>query len=145
MLLGREQIAALIPHAGAMCLLDGVTQWDSESIRCVSRRHRAADNPLRGADGLGSVCGIEFAMQAMAVHGRLAGAGAAPAKSGYLASIRDVRCWQGRLDLIDAELVIAARRLVGDARGAIYEFAVDGGGKVLVRGRATVLLDVGPA
>jgi predicted hotdog family 3-hydroxylacyl-ACP dehydratase len=143
MLLDRERIAALIPHAGAMCLLDGVAEWDSESIRCLSRRHQAADNPLRGADGLRGVCGIEFAAQAMAVHGQLAGGAAAPARAGYLASVRDVFCRPSRLDLIEGELIIQARRLAGDGRGVIYEFRVSSADIALLGGRATVLLDVG--
>ena len=30
-ILGRAGIAALIPHAGAMCLLDRVVAWDATS------------------------------------------------------------------------------------------------------------------
>jgi predicted hotdog family 3-hydroxylacyl-ACP dehydratase len=144
MLLGRDQIAALIPHEGTMCLLDGVLHWDTESIRCVSARHRSQDNPLRGADGLGGVCGIEFAAQAMVVHGQLAGGIAERATAGYLAGVRDVHCRQDRLDLLDGELIIAARRLVGDAQGVIYEFTVDCAGIELLSGRAVVMLDIRP-
>ena len=36
--LTKAEIAALIPHAGAMCLLDRVVHWDAEKIRCTSRR-----------------------------------------------------------------------------------------------------------
>src|SRR5258708_23941590 len=136
MLLSRDQIAALIPHAGTMCLLDGVLHWDAESIRCVSARHRSQDNPLRGADGLGGVCGVEFAAQAMAVHGQLASGIGGRSTAGYLASIPDAHCRQRRLDLLDGELIIAARRLVGDAQGVTAEFTVASGGMELLSARA---------
>jgi predicted hotdog family 3-hydroxylacyl-ACP dehydratase len=140
MLVDRERIAALIPHAGAMCLLDGVLHWDAGSIRCLSHRHLALDNPLRRAAGLGGLCGIEFAAQAMAVHGRLAAdPGGAPA-AGYLVSLRDVTCRAQRLDLLAGPLIILAERLAGDERQALYRFAVEGDGAELLGGRATVLL-----
>ena len=35
----KAEIAGLIPHAGAMCLLDGVVEWDATHICSVSRSH----------------------------------------------------------------------------------------------------------
>ncbi len=143
-MIGRDGIAAMIPHAGAMCLLDGVLDWDDASIRCISGRHRAPDNPMRGPHGLGGLCGIEFAAQAMAVHGRLAAAAGARPRAGYLASLRDVRCRQPRLDLLDGDLVIAAERLMGDGQQAIYRFSLECSGAEVLSGRATVVLDLPP-
>lgn len=145
MVIGREQIAALIPHAGAMCLLDGVLRWDDVSISCVSSRHRAADNPLRRERGLTAICGVEFAAQAMAVHGRLAGSVDATPRSGYLASLRDVTCRAARLDTLDQDLIITAERLMGDAQRVIYRFAVHCAEIELLSGRAAVVLDVAAA
>ena len=45
MMLGRTQIERLVPHAGAMCLLDAVMAWDSSSIDCTSARP-TAQHPL---------------------------------------------------------------------------------------------------
>jgi len=140
MQLYRQQIAALIPHAGSMCLLDTVLDWDEGSIRCISRRHLAKDNPLRWASGLGGICGLEFAAQAMAIHGRLAApAGAAPS-AGYLASVREMLCHERRLDHCGGELLVCADRLAGDERQALYRFAVSCGVGELLSGRAAVLL-----
>ncbi len=47
----KAEIAGLIPHAGAMCLLDGVLEWDEQRVRCVAHSHRDAANPLRLDDG----------------------------------------------------------------------------------------------
>jgi len=143
MLMDRDQIAALIPHAGAMCLLDGVMFWDAVSVRCISRRYAQADNPLRRADGtLGAACGIEIAGQAMALHGGLTAAPGGPPAQGYLVSLRDVRLAVAQLDAAEGELIVEAERLMGDARGATYRFAVSREGAELISGRATVLLGV---
>ena len=73
MLIDRARIAALIPHAGAMCLLDEVERWDADTIRCIapqpSRRRRTLCATMGRCSAL---CGIEYAAQAMAVHGGLA-------------------------------------------------------------------------
>jgi predicted hotdog family 3-hydroxylacyl-ACP dehydratase len=144
MMIGRTEIATMIPHAGTMCLLDGVLNWDQASIRCVSGRHRAEDNPLRRAGRLNAICGIEFAAQAMALHGRLAGGVGRRSQAGYLASVRDVKCWQGRLDLLEPDLVIAAELLMGDEQRVIYQFALDCAGTAVLSGRAAVVLEVAP-
>jgi predicted hotdog family 3-hydroxylacyl-ACP dehydratase len=144
MRLAREDIAALIPHSGAMCLLDGAVDWDNDRVRCVSARHRAADNPLHRSGMLGGLSGIEFAAQAMALHGRLAAAGGERSPAGYLVSLRDVVCRAPRLDCIEGDLVISAERLAGDEREALYRFVVEGGGAVLLDGRAAVILTAPP-
>ncbi|HEX7156529.1 MAG TPA: hypothetical protein VF229_04890, partial [Burkholderiaceae bacterium] len=47
--LDRGWIAAHIPHAGGMCLLAEVAQWDADAIVCRADSHRAPDHPLRDA------------------------------------------------------------------------------------------------
>jgi predicted hotdog family 3-hydroxylacyl-ACP dehydratase len=142
--IGREEILNLIPHAGAMCLLDEVLAWDAVSVRCLSRRYRYPDNPMRRINGiLGASCGIEIAAQAMAVHGRLsAGQNGRPAR-GFLVSLRDVKLRILRLDAIEGDLAIDAARLMGDNHGATYSFALAVQGVELVSGRATVVLESG--
>ena len=67
----RGWIEAHIPHQGRMCLLDEVRAWDQAGVECASRTHRAPDHPLRAHGRLGSACLLEYAAQAMAVHGAL--------------------------------------------------------------------------
>lgn len=74
--LDRNWIEQHIPHKGRMCLLDAVVSWDATRIRCRSASHRAPDHPLRAHGRLGIACGIEYAAQAMAVHGALVAASA---------------------------------------------------------------------
>jgi predicted hotdog family 3-hydroxylacyl-ACP dehydratase len=143
MRLTRAEIAGLIPHGGAMCLLDGVVHWDENRIRCVSRSHLDAANPLRAGDRLPAVCGIEYAAQAMATHGGLAGSTLGRPRAGYLASLRDVVCSRDRLDDLDGDLVVDAERVLGDEGRVIYEFNLRVGEVEVLSGRAAVVLEAG--
>jgi predicted hotdog family 3-hydroxylacyl-ACP dehydratase len=139
--LGRSEISALIPHAGAMCLLDVVRFWDNTTIVCTASNHRDAGNPLANDGSLNALCGIEYAAQAMAVHGALiAAAGRRPAV-GYLASVRKVVCHAARLDLVADDLEVTATRLAGDQTTAVYEFSLRGGHGPILTGRAAVVLN----
>jgi predicted hotdog family 3-hydroxylacyl-ACP dehydratase len=139
--LSAAQIAQLIPHSGAMCLLDGVLRWDERRILCASSGHRAADNPLRAGDRLPALCGVEYAMQAMAVHGGLTGKTAGRPRTGYLASLRDVECRSERLDDLPGELLVEAELLAGDGAQASYRFSLRVGEVEVLHGRALVVLD----
>lgn len=139
--MNRAQIAGLIPHEGTMCLLDGVLQWDASRIVCLSRNHRAADNPLRANGRLPAVCGVEYAAQAMAVHGGLAGGFVRKPRAGYLASLRDVECLRDCLDDLDGDLVVEAERLAGDGAHVIYRFRLRVGDVEVLSGQALVALD----
>ncbi len=144
LLLDRAAIAALIPHEGSMCLLDGVVAWDQTSILCIASSHRAANNPLAAEGRLDAVCGVEYAAQAMAVHGGLAGGGRRPA-AGYLASLRDVICAVDRLDLLEGDLLVSAGLLIADGARVIYRFELTSGGAPVMSGRAAVVIDAGSA
>jgi predicted hotdog family 3-hydroxylacyl-ACP dehydratase len=141
-LLDRDGIAALIPHSGSMAVLDALQRWDEASIDCSAVSHRAPDNPMRSRSGLLSPCAIEYAAQAMALHGALVGRAAGRAPSpGYLASTRGVRLARLRLDDLDGALQVCARREAGDARQILYAFEVRHAGAILAEGRATVVLN----
>jgi predicted hotdog family 3-hydroxylacyl-ACP dehydratase len=78
----------------------------------------------------------------MALHGALCSAAASPPLQGLLASARQVRLHVPRLDDARGPLRVVATRLAGDARQALYRFALsDADGRVLVDGRAAVVLD----
>ena len=141
MRLTRAEIAGLIPHGGAMCLLDGVVHWDENRIRCVSRSHLDAANPLRAGGRLPAVCGIEYAAQAMATHGGLTGGTRGRPRAGYLASLRDVVCRRDRLDDLDGDLVVEAERVLADEGRVIYEFKIWVGKLEVLSGRAAVVLE----
>ena len=140
--LDRAGIAERIPHSGSMCLLERLDRWDAESIHCSTRTHLHPDNPLRTAGGLLAPNAIEYAAQAMALHGGLLAAEGSTPSAGFLASARNVRFSVARLDTVDGELQVQARRLSGDTYQILYEFAVnDSAGRVLAEGRAVVVLN----
>lgn len=135
----RAWIAAHIPHQGDMCLLDEVLSFDEQHIVCVTHSHRRAPHPLVHAGRLGAAAGIEYAAQAMAVHGAVL-SGGGPGRGGYLTSVRDARWTTDRLDDIEGPLEVEAQRLSGDDNNVLYAFSVRAQGKELVSGRTTVIL-----
>ena len=139
--LDHAWIAAHIPHQGRMCLLDRVLDWDAQRIACAATSHRDEANPLRAAGRLGASSAVEYATQAMAVHGVLRAADGAPLGVGYLTSVRGVHLHVDRLDDAAAELRIEAERLSGDERLILYQFSVSAAGRWLAEGRASVVLD----
>ena len=137
----RDWIAARIPHQGSMCLLDAVTDWSDAHIVCRATGHTDPAHPLRAAGRLGAASGIEYAAQAMAVHGALvAGAEAAP-RQGYLTSVRGLSLHVARLDDLYSPLRVSAERLSGDARLILYQFQIHHQDRCLLEGRASVVLD----
>ncbi|WP_369814148.1 3-hydroxylacyl-ACP dehydratase [Methylophilus sp. Leaf414] len=140
--LDHAWIASHIPHQGDMCLLDQVQAWDAANIRCTAISHRSANNPLRANQQLGIANGIEYAAQAMAVHGALTAPKNQPKpKVGYLVSVRGVNMHVARLDDIQADLFIDATCIMANENNMLYEFKVSAGEKILLEGRAAVVLD----
>ena len=148
--LAHADIARLIPHQGAMCLLARADTWDELMIVCHADNHRDPRHPLRSRSGLLSTCLIEYAAQAMALHGSLlarATAGAS-ARPGFLAAARNVVLTCLNLDDLPRttpdELRIEASCEARDHRQLQYAFAVRHGGTPLAAGHITVVLDASP-
>ncbi|HEX8756885.1 MAG TPA: hypothetical protein VF745_11140 [Steroidobacteraceae bacterium] len=134
-----------IPHKGRMCLLHEVLSWDSARIRCRANSHRLADNPLRAHGRLGAACGVEYAAQAMAVHGAIvAAAEGTRARAGLLTSVRNLVLLVDRLDDLEADLIASAERLAGDEGSTLYEFTVTSAGRELLSGRAGIVFAAEP-
>lgn len=140
-MLDADQIQNLIPHAGSMSLLDKVLSFDAQSIVCIAHSHRAQTNPLRENNILHAVCGIEYAAQAMALHGALLSTNTSQTpRSGRLAGVRSVHFSVSRLDDIPEDLVLAATQIMGDENSMVYEFIVKTSKRILLNGKATVVL-----
>jgi len=145
MLADKIAISKVIPHTGDMCLLDGVLECDAQRIRCISSTHRDLQNPMRSGDVLLALCGIEYAAQAMAVHGAWNAKYGQKPRAGYLAALRDVACHTMRLDDLSDDLIIDAERVMGDEARVIYHFSIHAGTSHIMSGRATVVLDADKA
>jgi predicted hotdog family 3-hydroxylacyl-ACP dehydratase len=155
-----EQIRKLIPHAGSMCLLERVIECDDEKIVCETRSHLAPDNPLRHNGRVSSVCGIEYAAQAMALHGAIRRSGpaingaeapnpgsgsghsqdAGGGRHGFLASVRDAHIERRYLDEVHNMLTVSAALEFDDASRVIYTFSLKADDIELLSGRAAVVL-----
>ncbi|MDH5368792.1 MAG: phosphotransferase, partial [Gammaproteobacteria bacterium] len=87
----HDELCSLIPHSFDMCLLERVDFWDKDKIVCYSNSHLSDTNPLRRKENLSSVHLLEYAAQAMAVHGGLHDREqGVQMTEGYLAALRDV-------------------------------------------------------
>ena len=146
MALNRAWIERHIPHQGDMCLLDEVLTWNPVRVQCRSTTHRDVANPLRAHDRLAAFCGIEYAAQAMAVHGaliasRITSSTQSATVAGFLASVRNVNLYANRLDDIEGDLVATAELVTGDEHTVLYDFTVSAGERTLLAGRATIVFN----
>ncbi len=139
-MLGHDAIAALIPHQGAMCLLERVLEWDAEHVVLATETHRSPQNPLRADARLRALHLCEYGAQAMAVHGGLvARAAGSRAQPGLLVSLRDVVLFRDYLEDLPGELHVTARRLLEGSGAWQYSFAVHHAGSLIAEGRAAII------
>lgn len=139
MTFGDVDIAACLPHAGKMVLLDRVEACDEESILCFATSHCDPENPLRRHGRLAAVNGIEYAAQAAALHAVLT-----DARDSFggarLGGVSKVKAYRARLDDIEGEIQIRASVLTAEANGAIYAFSLSvSEGRPVLEGRFTVM------
>lgn len=136
----KQALCDLIPHAGSMCLLDKVVQWDENIIVCTTQSHLSPDNPLRNSFGLSTITLVEYGAQAMAVHGGLLSrAQGEQMQAGYLAALREVIYEPGNIHDITDELQVTATREYASSGSMIYFFSITAGKQTLLSGRATVI------
>ena len=139
-MLNRDEILALVPHQGEMCLWDRVNAWDATHIRLSTASHARAGNPLRADGMLRAVHLCEYGAQAMAVHGGLLARDGTGAKAGMLVSLRGVALHAARIDDVDGELACEAELLAAGARSQQYAFRIHCADRLLAEGRAAVIL-----
>lgn len=137
-MLGRSEIEALIPHAGAMVLIDRVVAIDERSIECATDSHRRKGNPLRTNGRISAVCGAEYGAQAAAIHGPAQDR--ARHRPGRLVLLRDIAWRIPDLGVVASPLIVRAERLHLDATSIAYRFFLEGEGETLVSGECGVIL-----
>jgi predicted hotdog family 3-hydroxylacyl-ACP dehydratase len=134
-------VASLVPHAGGMCLLERVLDWDEATVTLATATHRDPANPLRSDGRLRAIHLCEYGAQAMAVHGGLrAWARGGRARPGMLVSLRDVCLDCDDVHDLEGELVVTARCVHEGPSAWQYDFRVSHGTRLLAQGRATVSL-----
>jgi len=140
-MIGHDQIEALIPHKGPMCLWDEIVDWDSRRIRLRASSHRDPSHPLRSHDRLHALHLCEYGAQAMAVHGGLrAREGGEAAKPGLLVALRGVELHCLRIDDLPGPLECEAEVLAESEDSQQYAFRISHAGTLLAEGRAAVML-----
>jgi len=130
-----NELRGLMPHAGSMFLLDRIIGHSEHDIECAARSPLAPDHPLRRDGQISSLHLIEYATQAIAAHGALRAGGV---QRGMLAALRDIRLHVDRIDILDKDLIVHATRRVAQATGALYDFRVSAGGRLLCEGRVAI-------
>lgn len=134
----RPAIERLVPHAGDMCLLDAVLDWDATRIECAAAAPNA-DHPLARGGRVPAIAACEYAGQASAVHGALIEPQAA-ARAGLLAKLMDVDLPSPFIPDGQA-LHIRAEVLGRVPDGCLYAFDVASAGRVVARGRLMVAFE----
>ena len=134
-------ISSLIPHQGAMCLLERIVEWDERRVVLETDTHRSPSNPLLVAGKLRAVHLCEYGAQAMAVHGALR-AGTGAAAHGMLVAMRSVELARDWLHDLPSSLRIEAECLHNEPSSLQYSFRVTHRGELLAAGRAAVMLQV---
>ena len=137
--LSQAELRSLLPHAGNMCLLHAIETWDAQGMSCSAISHHDPSNPLRQAQQLPAICGLEYAAQAMALHCALTSGKAKPT-AGYLGGVGDLRLLVQRLDDARDPLCIEVFQIIGDTSAYLYRFQITAHGKILLDGRASVFL-----
>ena len=135
--LNHKEIEQRLPHAGTMSLLHEVIDADKNSLTARAKSHLETNNPLRLNGKIASINGIEYAAQAMAIHGSLL-SDISPA--GYIAAVRNIDINVPFFPETDAPLIIAVQRLMSDKNGFSYQFHIDCEQITLISGKITVFL-----
>lgn len=138
-MIDEARIRQLIPHAGAMCLLQTVVESSETHIVCHTSTHQSTSNPLAIAGQLSALHLVEYGAQAAAIHGGLSAAEGQPPKPGVLAAVRDLQLQVDDLAVLPAPLVITATRLTASAAGSNYAFTAHANGALLGQGRVLVM------
>ena len=135
--LDQHAIEQRLPHAGKMSLLQSVTHADINCLTAKTKSHLDADNPLRIAGEIASINGVEYAAQAMAIHGSLL---SDKPQAGYIATVRNIVLDIPFLPQSNSYLVIEVEQLMSDTNGFTYQFQIHCQEQSIISGKITVFL-----
>lgn len=110
-------IRSLVPHSGAMVLLDRVVSVDNENLSAEVKIGR--DTVFFDGEGVGAWVGIEYMAQAIAAHaGYLSSLRGDPVKVGFLIGARRYECSRpsfplGRVLKVSVQKILQAENGLG--------------------------------
>lgn len=132
-------IGELVPHSGAMVLLDRVLSADAENLCAEVTIHAGSVFYDAPSAGVGSWVGIEYMAQAIAAHaGYLARLAGAPVKIGFLLGARR---YEAQLPVFAAGSVLQVhvqQALQGENGLGAFECRIEMAGAVLAQATITV-------
>ncbi|MBW3497619.1 hypothetical protein JAB6_49310 [Janthinobacterium sp. HH104] len=132
-------IRELVPHSGAMVLLDRVLSADAENLCAEVAIHAGSVFYDAPSAGVGSWVGIEYMAQAIAAHaGYLARLAGAPVKIGFLLGARR---YEAQLPLFVGGSVLQVhvqQALQGENGLGAFECRIEMAGAVLAQATITV-------
>ncbi|MGI9285370.1 MAG: hypothetical protein ACR2P1_08270 [Pseudomonadales bacterium] len=132
-----------LPHSGAMCLIDRVVSWDEKRICCSTDSHLSSANPLRQNGRLPALCALEYAAQALALHGVLNRPRLTASERyslAYVVSSRRLAFHAGNLLDAAESLTITAELKAWHQASAVYTVNVNSGDNCLLQGDLVVML-----
>lgn len=117
-------IRSLMPHAGAMVLLDRVVSVDHENLCAEVRIH--AGSVFAGPEGVGGWVGIEYMAQAIAAHAGYAARQRGEAvKVGFLLGTRRYQCSRSSFGLHSILRIHVHKVLQADNGLASFECRIE--------------------
>jgi predicted hotdog family 3-hydroxylacyl-ACP dehydratase len=132
-------IRELVPHSGAMVLLDRVLSADAENLCAEVAIHAGSVFCDAPSAGVGSWVGIEYMAQAIAAHaGYLARQAGAPVKIGFLLGARR---YEAQVPVFAAGSVLQVhvqQALQGENGLGAFECRIEMAGAVLAQATITV-------
>lgn len=132
-------IGELVPHSGAMVLLDRVLSADAENLCAEVTIHAGSVFYDAPSAGVGSWVGIEYMAQAIAAHaGYLARLAGAPVKIGFLLGARR---YEAQVPVFAAGSVLQVhvqQALQGENGLGAFECRIEMAGAVLAQATITV-------
>ncbi len=134
----KSDIAALIPHGDAMCVVDRVLNWDDKTLVAETEAHLQPEHPLYETHG-SSVLLVEYAAQAAAVHAALNHAGLGAQRPAYLGAMKNIKMHVPKLSEDLGVLTMNVTCVLSDNNGAIYELNVVAGQHHVIEGRLVLV------
>jgi predicted hotdog family 3-hydroxylacyl-ACP dehydratase len=136
-ILNASEIEQCLPHAGKMSLLESVIETSQRHLKASAISHYQQDNPLLLNGQLSIIHGVEYAAQAMAVHGFLLSDSRA---KGYIATLRSINMSVRYFPNRTFPLMIEVEQLIRHKQGFTYQFIIHCEQTRLISGKITVFL-----
>lgn len=141
MLIEKAKIINMLPHGNTMCLLDGVLNYDENTITCISHHWQQSNNPLlNNHETMGVSILAEYGAQAAGIHSAIQQKAAGDIKAAYVGAIKQFKFYTSTITKKSTYLKIQASCHLTNERSASYDFSVSDENNILAQGRLLLAL-----